>query len=83
MSEWKQVTKCPYCGGRLIAHEFHSLSHDYKVTTKGRLSKRYTLSNRGSIGAWNVSCSKCETVWEDDEIVIDGDIVALYMEDEE
>ena len=42
--EWHRVTKCPACGGQLIISEHYTFSRDYMITSKGILSKRFSLS---------------------------------------
>lgn len=73
MSEWKQVTCCPHCGGPLTVSEYYSYSRDYKITRKGILSKRSSLVEGGPIDCITAYCFQCKTVWDADHVFIEGD----------
>lgn len=79
MKEWKQVTCCPYCGGRLIVSDHYSFTRDYRVTKKGTMSSRYTVSAAGYIDCTTASCLECKAVFDSDMVAIEGD-GKVYLE---
>lgn len=66
-------TKCPLCGGEIIVSALHQISHDFKMTKSGHISKKYTVSNGGSEEVIIASCS-CGANWNcvDFEITPEG-----------
>lgn len=66
--------RCPKCGGEIIVSEYYQTSRDYKVRMNGKLSKRYIVTDAGSVNAMTASCgSLCGTYWEDEEFSIGQD----------
>ena len=68
-------TKCPLCGGEIIISALYQISHDYKLTKQGRMSKKYTVTNAGSEEAMIAACaSGCGAYWEAGEFdVMEGE----------
>lgn len=73
MAEWKQVTCCPYCGGELEISEHFSLSHDYRITKSGVLSKRFKISDTGPLNCTTGYCFGCGRAFDEDEIAAEND----------
>lgn len=66
--------RCPKCGGEIIVSEYYQTSRDYKVRMNGKLSKRYIVTDAGSVNAMTASCgSLCGAYWEDEEFSIGQD----------
>ena len=66
--------RCPLCGGEIIVSEYYQTSRDYKVLMNGKLSKRCTVTDAGSVNAMTASCgSFCGAYWEDEEFSIGQD----------
>lgn len=66
--------RCPKCGGEIIVSEYYQTSRDYKVRMNGKLSKRYIVTDAGSVNAMTASCgSFCGAYWEDEELSIGQD----------
>ena len=55
-------TKCPLCGGRIVVSILYQISHDYRMTKSGRISKNYTVSDGGPEDAEIANCS-CGANW--------------------
>lgn len=53
---------CPFCGGQITVTELFQYSHDYKIGKSGRISKRYTVQDCGSMEATVAGCS-CGANW--------------------
>lgn len=70
-------TCCPLCGGRIIVSDLYQLSHDYVITKKGVLSKRYTKGPEGSMECMIAACEnapdKCPAIWDSDSFDIGED----------
>ena len=68
-------TRCPLCGGRIVVSDLFQISHDYVVTAKGVLSKRFTKSAEGSIECMIAACKNapdnCLANWDADSFYID------------
>ena len=66
--------RCPKCGGEIIVSEDYQTSRDYKVRMDGKLSKRYIVTDAGSVNAMTASCgSLCGAYWEDEEFSVGQD----------
>lgn len=66
--------KCPICGGEIIVSEFLQKSRDYKVLKNGKLSKRYTVQECGSMDLSTAACvEQCGAYWEEDEFAVGED----------
>ena len=66
--------RCPKCGGEIIVSEYYQTSRDYKVRMNGKLSKRYIVTDAGSVNATTASCgSLCGAYWEDEDFSIGQD----------
>ena len=61
--------KCPLCGGEIEISYLYQYSHDYKLTKSGRISKRYTTRDCGSMEVSIAGC-KCGANWNADEFEI-------------
>lgn len=80
MKSWIPVTCCPRCGGDLEIDFYYSFSRTYRITKKGKLSNRYRVSPGGALNCMTAFCKGCETVFEDDEIVVEQD-GTVYMKE--
>lgn len=79
--DWKQVTCCPRCGGSLVISEYYSYTRDYKITRKGILSKRFSISEGGGIGCFTAFCNQCEAYWDGDSVFIESDNTVWLKEE--
>lgn len=82
MKQWKRVTSCPFCGGELEISEHYVFSRDYKITKKGLISKKYTLSSEGPMDCVTGFCLDCETAFDSDMITVEHD-GTVYIKIEE
>lgn len=73
MSEWKQVTSCPLCGGRLMVSEFCTSSRNRRITKKGKLSKRWASTPPEGIDCTTASCLDCNAAWDADHVFVESD----------
>ena len=80
MKSWVPVTCCPRCGGDLKIDFYYSFSRTYRITKKGKLSNRYRVSPCGDLNCMTAFCEGCETVFEDDEVIIEQD-GTVYIEE--
>nr|DAH87400.1 MAG TPA: Rad50 zinc hook motif [Caudoviricetes sp.] len=65
---------CPLCGGEIIVSEYYQKSYDYKVLKNGKMSKRYIVTDTGSMSARTAACgSLCGAYWEEDDFDIAED----------
>lgn len=64
---------CPVCGGRIEVSYLYQYSLDYRLNKDGRLSKRYTKRDGGSMECGLAACLNCHETWEDNEFDIDSD----------
>ena len=55
--------KCPLCGGQIEVSDLYQYSRNYIVTKSGRLSKKYTVRDCGSMEASIAGCD-CGAYWE-------------------
>ena len=79
MADWVPVTCCPQCGGNLQIDCYYSFSRVYRITKKGKLSKRYRVTQGGSLDCLTAYCTDCETEFDGDKIVVqDG---TVYMKE--
>ena len=69
----KKITECPICGGKIEVSFLYQYSHNYAITKKGRLSKRYTRRDNGPEEVAVASCLSCSEYWNADEFAIDAD----------
>lgn len=56
MSE-RKLTKCPICGSPLVYSTLYQVSHDYKITRSGKLSKRYKRSEDMPLDCGAIFCT--------------------------
>lgn len=68
-SNWKLVSVCPHCGGRLTISIFYSFSRDHAVKLNGKLGKKYRKSPEGEMDACSVYCKGCHTEWDADHSI--------------
>lgn len=73
MKNWKQVTCCPHCGGKLLVSIHLGLTHDYTITKAGVLSRRYTVSPPGELGCTTAFCVDCKRAWDGDQVFVEQD----------
>ena len=81
-----KIKCCPKCGGTIIVSYLYQISHDYVLTKRGRLSKRFTRTPEGPMDASVASCRNCGLYWEVGDFAIDADgsfVDFKYTEDEE
>ena len=64
--------KCPLCGGSIEISSLYQYSHDYKLTKSGRISKRYTTHDCGSMEVAVAMC-ECGANWNADEFEVTND----------
>lgn len=66
---------CPLCGGVIVVSALQQYSHDYKVLKNGKVSKRYTVRDCGSMEVSVAGCSnkECGAYWDADSFTIDMD----------
>lgn len=77
---------CPKCGGVIVVSFHWQFTHDYKITKRGRLSKRFTRSSDGPMEIATAACKSCDAYWDADGFYIDADDTfwdCKYVEDEE
>lgn len=69
--------RCPLCGGRIVVSDLYQSSHDYVITRKGVLSKRYAKGPEGSMECMIAACEhapdKCPAIWDADSFYIGED----------
>lgn len=67
--------RCPLCGGRIVISDLYQISHDYVITAKGVVSKRFTKSSEGSMECMLAACEnapdKCSGIWDADAFYLD------------
>lgn len=73
MKKWVKVKKCPYCGGELILSEFYTFTLDFRITKKGKLSKRFTRSDAGPIDCMTAYCDRCNSNWDATQVCVEAD----------
>lgn len=71
--EWRQVTCCPVCGGKLTLSEYYTYSLDFTITKKGVLSKRCERSESGPIDCVTAYCDDCGAYWDGSQTAIESD----------
>ncbi len=79
-SNWKLVSVCPHCGGRLTISIFYSFSRDHAVKLDGKLGKKYRKSPEGEMDACSVYCKGCHTEWDADHSIWGDDGVFIRGE---
>ena len=73
MKEWKRVTCCPYCGGELEISDYYVLTRNYRITKNGALSKKFKISDPGSMDCTTGYCFGCEKAFDSDSITVEND----------
>lgn len=68
-----KINCCPKCGGTIVVSYLYQTSHDYTLTKRGKLSKRFTRSPEGPMDAAIAGCRDCGTNWEVGDFGIDAD----------
>lgn len=69
----KKITKCPLCGCEIFISALFQVSHDYKLTKSGRMSRKYTVNLAGSEEVLIASCGECDADWAVGDFSIDDD----------
>lgn len=54
------LNKCPVCGGTLEYCNLYQISHVYRILKNGKLSKRYSKREEGSMDCGFICCSNCD-----------------------
>lgn len=78
MNKGTPIKCCPLCGHKIVVSDLFQYSRDYKVTKAGKLSKRYTVNDCGSMEVSVAGCEnpECDANWGDgDFLVEDGKFV--------
>lgn len=68
----KRLSHCP-CGGTIVVSFYTVGSQNYRITKKGKLSKRYTVSKSEGIDSATASCEKCGKYWDANSFIIHND----------
>ena len=55
--------KCPLCGGEIEVSDLYQYARTFKLTKSGKISKRYTVRDCGSMEATIAGC-ECGAYWE-------------------
>ena len=71
--EEKIISKCPLCGGEIIISNLRQYSYDYKINKNGRISKKYTKNDCGTLECMIANCTDCEAEWSEDDFYINAD----------
>lgn len=66
---------CPLCGGVIVVSALQQYSLDYRVLKSGRVSKRYTVRDCGSMEVSIAGClnEECDAYWDADSFAVDVD----------
>ena len=64
---------CPKCGGAIIVSFLYQISHDYRLTKKGTLSKKFTKTDENSMEVAVARCEDCQAYWNADDFAIEAD----------
>lgn len=67
----KKCTCCPVCGGKIVVSFLYQTSHDYTVTARGRLSKRFVRRGEYDMEVAVASCKSCDAYWDANSFVVD------------
>ncbi len=73
MAEWKKVTYCPKCGGKLTISEHYAYSLDFSITKKGVLSKKFKKSDGGPVDCITAYCDECNSYWDGSQTIVEHD----------
>ena len=73
MKEWKNVTCCPICGGKLLVSEHYTFSVDHTITRKGTLSKRTKKGVPGFMDCVTAFCLDCGHPFDGDDVTVECD----------
>ena len=68
-----RMKKCPKCGGEIEISYLNQYSYVFRLTNSGRISKRYTKEDNGTMEVSVAGCRKCGADWGDGEFEIDED----------
>ena len=68
-----RLKKCPKCGGEIEISFLNQYSYVHKPTKSGRISKRYTKEDNGTMEVSVAGCRTCGANWGDGEFSIDED----------
>lgn len=55
-----RLKKCPKCGGEIEISFLNQYSYVHKLTKSGRISKRYTKEDNGTMEVSVAGCRTCE-----------------------
>lgn len=80
-----KINCCPKCGGTIVVSYLYQTSHDYVLTKRGKLSKRFTRPGEGALDESIAACRDCDAYWEVGDFFIDEDDTFddfKYTEDE-
>lgn len=68
-----RLKKCPKCWGEIEISFLNQYSYVHKLTKSGRISKRYTKEDNGTMEVSVAGCRTCGANWGDGEFSIDED----------
>lgn len=49
--------RCPLCGGKIVVSDLYQTSHDFEVRRGGKVSRRYTVTDCGSMEVSVAGCA--------------------------
>lgn len=66
--------RCPLCGGKIVVSDLYQTSHDFEVRRGGKVSRRYTVTDCGSMEVSVAGCAdRCGAYWDADSFYIGAD----------
>ena len=75
---------CPKCGGKIRVSFLYQTSHDYVLTKRGKLSKRFTRDGEHELEVAIATCVACDADWDTDDFYVeDGCFYDWKYSDEE
>lgn len=74
MNDGNVRKSCPLCGEKIEVMDLYQYSRTYKITKSGRISKRYSCVDGGSMEVSTAVCSSgCGAYWDAGDFEIDSD----------
>ena len=66
--------RCPLCGGKIVVSDLYQTSRDFEVRKGGKVSRRYTVTDCGSMEVSVAGCAdRCGAYWDADSFYIGAD----------